>query len=63
MIRGLETTVGARDCSTWNIPGRDYLFLEPGVCLMRTAVSRKIFGWDEFRSGSGCRPPFQGLDR
>jgi len=23
---------------------RPYFFFEPGICLMRTAVSRKIFG-------------------
>jgi len=52
------------ECSTWNIPeGNYFFFAPPGTCLMRTAVSRKIFGWDELRSGSGCFPPFQGLDR
>lgn len=51
---------------TWGLgrsPGYFFLAGVAGICLMRTAVSRKILGWDEALSGSGCFPPFQGLER
>jgi hypothetical protein len=40
-----------------------FFFAGAGKPLIRTAVSRKILGWEDDLSGSGRFPPFHGTER